>query len=320
MGYGQTLLGDIGGTTARFAVLVGDVLGPIAHVPVAHHQSMIDAIGHFLDNRRDRSPVGAVVLGLAGPVAGRRCMVTNSHWVADVDELRAAFALTSACLINDFEALAWALPGLTAQDVKALAGGQAAPGEPMAVIGPGTGLGMAGLIRRGGEMTVIATEGGHATMAGTTAREDVVIAHLRRRFGHVSIERVLSGPGLENLYAAIAAIDGATVARRTAAEITGHALDRSCATCEATVDMFCAMLGNVAGNLALMFRARGGIYVAGGIAPHLVDYLAQSEFRSRFEAKGRFGKYLESIPTAVIVNPDATFLGLKRLAGTAHVP
>jgi len=184
----------------------------------------------------------------------------------------------------------------------------------MVVIGPGTGLGMAGLLGRGGDMTVIATEGGHATLPTTTPREDAVIAHLRGRFGHVSAERALSGPGLENLYAAIAAIDEAAVASRSAAEITRLALDRSCATCRAAVDMFCAMLGTVAGNLALMFRARGGVYLAGDIVPRMADYLAQSEFRARSEAKGRFRDYVRSVPTAVIVNPDAAFLGLKSLA------
>ena len=185
----------------------------------------------------------------------------------------------------------------------------------MVVIGPGTGLGMAGLLRRGSDMTVIATEGGHATLPGTTPREDAVIAQLRRRFGHASAERALSGLGLENLYAATAAVDKVAVSRRTAAEITRRASDRSCPTCRAAVDMFCAMLGTVAGNLALTFRARGGVYIAGGIAPHLAGDLAQSDFRARFVAKGRFREYLEGIPTTVIVNPNAAFLGLKSLAG-----
>jgi len=257
---------------------------------------------------------------VAGPVEGGRCLITNSHWVTDAGELGAAFGFKSTKLINDFEAIAWALPHLRAHDVKPIAGRQAIPEEPMVVIGPGTGLGMAGLLRRGGDMTVIATEGGHATLPSATPREDAVIAHMRGRFGHVSAERALSGPGLENLYAAIATIDEAAVASRSAAEITRLALDRSCATCRSAVDMFCAMLGTVAGNLALMFRARGGVYLAGGIAPRLADYLAQSEFRARFEAKGRFRDYVGSVPTSIIVNPDAAFLGLKSLAEMASAP
>jgi glucokinase len=238
----------------------------------------------------------------------------------DAGELSAAFGFESTKLINDFEAIAWALPHLREHDVKPIAGGQALPGEPIVVIGPGTGLGMAGLLGTERGMTVIATEGGHATLPSATPREDAIIAHLRGRFGHVSAERALSGPGIENLYAAIAAIDEAAVASRSAAEITQLALDGSCATCRAAVDMFCAMLGTVAGNLALMFRARGGVYLAGGIAPRLADYLAQSEFRARFEAKGRFREYVGSVPTTIIVNPDAAFLGLKSLAEMASAP
>jgi glucokinase len=315
----QALLGDIGGTNARFAVLTGNTLGPITHLPVSHHGSMIDAIGSFLGSRQDRDTIGVAVLGVAAPVEGGRSVLVNSGWVVDVDELRAAFAFKSISAINDFEALASALPHLSGHDVKRLAAGNPLAGESMAVIGPGTGLGMAGVVYRGGRITIIPTEGGHATLPGTTPRQDAVIAHLREKFGHVSAERALSGPGLENLHSAIAAIDGIAVSRRTAAEITLEARDHSCPVSVAAVDMFCAMLGTVAGDLALMFRARGGVYIAGGIAPRVVDLLARSEFYARFVAKGRFRPYLESMPIAVIVNPDATFLGLKALAQAQYL-
>jgi glucokinase len=310
----QTLLGDVGGTTARFAVLMDDILSPIDHLPVSQHRSMIDAIDSFLRSRRDRNRISAAVLGVAAPVESGRSVLVNSQWVVDATELRAAFGFKSIGLINDFEAIAYALPHLNVRDVKPLAGGEPQLGESMAVIGPGTGLGMAGIVRRDDRMTIIPTEGGHATLPGTTPREDAVIAHLRYKFGHVSAERALSGPGLENLHAAIAAIDGIAVPSETAAEIVRQALDRSCPVSVAAVDMFCAMLGTVAGDLALMFRARGGVYIAGGIAPRIVDLLARSEFLARFRAKGRFQSYLERVPTAVIVNSDAAFLGLKALA------
>ncbi len=300
-------------------MLSRDTLGPIAHVAVSGHPSVIAAIGSFMSDRGDRGRIGAAILGVAGPVERGRCLITNSNWVADAAELHAVFGFKSVSLINDFEAIARALPHLSAHDVRPIGAGQALPAEPMVVVGPGTGLGVAALVRRGGDITVIATEGGHATLPGTTLREDAVIARLRRRFGHASAERALSGPGLENLYEAVAAIDNAVVPSRSAAEITRAAFDHSCATCRAAVDMFCAMLGTVAGNLALTFRARGGVYIAGGIAPRLADDLGQSEFRARFEAKGRFRKYVESIPTTIIMNPDAAFLGLKSLAGAMTV-
>jgi glucokinase len=312
----RTLLGDIGGTTARFAVLAGDSLGPIDHLPVSGYRSMIEAIEGYLGGRQDRNRIDAAVLGVAGPVENGRCVIINSQWVIDAAELRTAFGFKSISVINDFEAIAYALPYLSEHDVRPLAGGKPSLGESMAVIGPGTGLGMAGVIRRAGGTTIVPTEGGHASLPGTTTREDAVIAHLRGKFGHASAERALSGPGLENLHSAIAAIDGIAVSSRTAAEIIRQALDRSCPVSVAAVDMFCAMLGTVAGDLALMFRARGGVYIAGGIVPRFVDLLARSEFHARFVAKGRFQPDLERVPTAVIVNPDAAFLGLKSLAPT----
>jgi glucokinase len=310
----KTLLGDIGGTTARFAMMTGDALGPVDHLAVSQHRSLVDAVMGFLASRGERAPMDAALLAVAGPIENGRSTLINSQWVIDAAELHGACGIKSVHLINDFEAVAHALPHLRASDVMSIAGGKPLPGESMAVLGPGTGLGMAAVVHRGGRLTIVATEGGHASLPGETRREDAVIAHLRDRFGHASAERALSGPGLENLYAAIAAIDGVTVPDRTAAEITQQALEGNCPVCVAAVDMFCAMLGAVAGNLALMFRARGGVYIAGGIAPRIVDRLARSEFRARFMAKGRFQPYLEPIPVAVIVNPDPAFLGLKALA------
>ncbi len=314
MASGKTLLGDIGGTTARFAILTGDGLGPVDHLPVSKYRSLIEAIGGYLASHGERGTIEAAFLGVAGPIESGRCTLVNSGWVIDAGEIHTALGIKSVHMINDLEAVAHALPLLTERDVRPVAGGKPPFGVSMAVLGPGTGLGMAGIVHRGDRMTVIPTEGGHATLPGATPREDAVIARLRERFGHASAERALSGPGLENLYTAVAEIDGAAVPGRTAAEITQHALDGRCPVCVAALDMFCAMLGTVAGNLALMFRARGGIYIAGGIAPRIVDRLARSDFHARFTAKGRFTSYLEAIPVAVIVNPDAAFAGLKALA------
>jgi glucokinase len=308
------LLGDIGGTTARFAVLTGDTLGPVDHLRVSEHCSMAHAVDAYLASQSGRGRVGAAILGVAGPIEDGRCVLVNSRWVIDAAELQAAFGFKPIHLINDFEAVAHALPSLGECDVKAIAGGKPLAAETMAVIGPGTGLGMAGVVRRDGRVTIVPTEGGHATLPGVTVREDAVIARLRGRFDHVSAERALSGPGLENLYEAIAAIDGAAVASRTASEITQQAREGSCPVSVAALDMFFAMLGTVAGDLALMFRARGGVCIAGGIAPRIVDLLARSEFHARFVAKGRYQAYLEDIPVAVIMNPDPAFLGLKALA------
>ena len=309
---GDVLLGDIGGTTARFALVVGGKLGPIGHFPVRDFPTVTDALAQFLGPQPPR--LSTALLGVAGPVDGGRCVVTNSHWIVDGHELRRTFDIKHLRLINDFEAIAWSLPHLTNEDVRVIGTGAALAQEPMVVIGPGTGLGVAAFISREGGPIVVATEGGHNTLPGASEREDAVIRRLRARFGHVSAERALSGPGLENLYCAIAALENAAVRELDAAEITERALKGTCRTSQTAADMFCAMLGGVAGNLALMFRARGGVYIAGGIAPRLVDYLVRSEFRARFTAKGRFRDYLKAVPTSVIVHEDAAFLGLHALA------
>jgi glucokinase len=179
----------------------------------------------------------------------------------------------------------------------------------MVALGPGTGLGLAAMIP-GEPNRVIATEGGHANLAASSEREDAVIAQIRRKLGRVSVERALSGPGLQNLYGAIAALDHIDVPTRSAAEISQSAMDGTCAVSKAALDMFCAILGTVAGDTALQFRARGGVYLAGGILPRIIDYVAQSEFRARFEAKGRMRGYLETIPTSIIMHNDPAFLGL----------
>ncbi len=158
------------------------------------------------------------------------------------------------------------------------------------------------------------SEGGHATLAASSEREAALIAVLRRQFAHVSAERVLSGPGLVNLHRAIAIVDRLDVVPRTAADITRAALDGSCDTCRQALDAFCSFLGSVAGDIALLFGARGGVFIGGGIVPRLVNHLGNTDFRRRFEAKGRFEGYLAPIPVRIITRPDPAFLGLAALA------
>jgi glucokinase len=234
--------------------------------------------------------------------------------VIDAADLRAAYGFSAVRLLNDFEAVAWSLPYLSGDKLLRIGGQQPVAGAPCAALGPGTGLGMAANIPNGKRRLVLSSEGGHSTMAGSTDREDAVIGYLRQRFGHVSAERVLSGNGLENLYGALAILDGTVLPKRGAAEITRDGVDGTCATSRAAIEMFCAMLGTVASNLALTIRATGGIYIAGGILRHMPDYLAASQFRWRFEDKGRFRKYLEPIPAYLVLDEDVAFGGLRNLA------
>jgi glucokinase len=314
----QVLLADIGGTNARFALLADGMVGPVDHVAVSDFPDAGSAIARFLAGPARGVTVTAATLGVAGPVENNRCRVTNSHWVVDGDALAATFGFAAVRLLNDFEALAWSLPLLTGTDLQPVGGGRALAGAPIVVIGPGTGLGTACFVHGDGGPMVIAAEAGHATLSGTSLREDAVIDWLRRRFGHASAERALSGGGLQNLYEAIAAIDGVDVPPRDAAAICAVAHDGSCPVCGAALAMFCAMLGGVAGNLALTFRARGGVYIAGGMVPRFADMLERSDFRTHFVAKGRYRAYLEAIPTSIIMRPDTAFIGLKVFTESAR--
>ena len=304
------MLADIGGTNARFALYCEGHLGKSERLPVAEFTTASAALSHFVGAKG--VAVRGAILAAAGPVEAGRVALTNSPWVIDGPVLASELG-APVRVVNDFAAVAWSLPALTAGDLVEIGTATAEPGAPAAALGPGTGLGLAHFVPDAGGL-VIATEGGHATMAADNSREEAVIALLRGRFGHVSAERVLSGAGLVNLYEAIAELDGAAAAPRTPEEVTAAALAGRCEVCRAALDMFCGMLGGFAGNVALMAGARGGVYIAGGIVPGLTGHLAKSDFRQRFEAKGRYRRYLAGVATRVIVHPDPAFVGLRSLA------
>lgn len=304
------LLGDIGATNARFAIADKDVLGQVRSFEVAQYPQFKDALAAFLEEVR--SPITNAMIAVAGPIVGQRAKLTNQAWTIDAGELKYSFGL-QARITNDFRAVALSLPTLKSADLVAIGGGKIEEEAPKAVLGPGTGLGVACLVNDSLDRVVISSEGGHATLAGTCDREDRIIQYLRGKFGHASAERAISGSGLENLYQAIAAIDGLAVDNQSAADITNHALAGDCAIAREALHTFCSFLGSFAGNLALTFGAKGGVYIAGGISPRILDFLTGSEFRRRFESKGRFRSYLESIPSYVIVHPAAAFLGLQSL-------
>jgi glucokinase len=306
----HVLLGDIGATNARFALASKDVLGQVRTFEVAKYPQFEDALTLFLDEVG--LPVEDAAIAVAGPVVQQHAKLTNQAWTIDAGELKTSFGL-AARIINDFRAVALSLPLLKSGDLVAIGGGKVEEGAPKAVLGPGTGLGVACLANSSADPVVVTSEGGHATLAGTCDREDRIIQYLREKFGHASAERAISGSGLENLYQAIAAIDGLTVGTQSAAEITNEALAGNCKIAHEALRTFCAFLGSFAGSLALTFGAKGGVYIAGGISPRILKFLRESEFRSRFEAKGRFRSYLEAIPSYVIVHPAAAFVGLQSL-------
>jgi glucokinase len=296
------LLADIGGTNARFAWQThrDAALTDVASYPCVEHESLEAAIRHYLTQHHKACPPDCAI-GIANPILGDLVQMTNHHWSFSVSQLQRNLGLTRLKVINDFSALALSLPVLQDADLHAIGGGVAVIGAPKAVLGPGTGLGVSGLLPSGANQFVAVTgEGGHVTLAPDNDFEVAVVGWLTRRFGHASAERALSGPGLINLYEAACALTPQPALPLSAADIIARARSAEDAPCVAAVQLFCAFLGSVAGNLGLTLGARGGVYIGGGIAPRMRGELERSTFRERFVAKGRFRGYLSAIPTYVI--------------------
>lgn len=309
------LLADVGGTRTRFALFADGQLGPVESLRTGAYASMHDAVHHFRNGQPDGLVVETAVIAAAGPVSGGRCKLTNASWILDAESLRQSLHLRSVRLVNDLEALAWAVPHFGSGDLVPVGNGSGLQGEPVALIAPGTGLGVACYLP-GAPPRVVASEAGHATLAAGDAGDAAILERLRQRFGHVSAERVLSGAGLVNLQAALAVEDVRALTSATPEEIVRGAVYGSPRE-GAALELFCAFLGSFAGDMALAFAARGGILFGGGIVPHVLPVLAGSAFRERFAAKGRFADYVRQIPTSVIVRPEPTFLGLAALAALA---
>ena len=309
------LIADIGGTNARFALVGAD--GETIRTRVlacADYPGLAAAAKVYLDLERPNPAPDRAAIAVASPVAGDRVSMTNRNWSFSISELRATLGLNQIFVVNDFTAQALAVPRLGASDTHQIGGGTAIVGAPIAILGPGTGLGVSALVKApGGNRIALATEGGHATLAPANQRERSVVAALEARFGHVSIERAVSGPGLANLALAISDVDGLERAELEPDEITARALSGRDPVAVEALTMFCAMLGGAAGNLALTLGAHGGVYIGGGIVGRLGSFLEASPFRARFEDKGRFRDYLSPIPTHVIAAETPGFHGLAAL-------
>ena len=303
---GPRLLADIGGTNARFAWQAGPGAAPeaVRVLACAEHATLLDAARCYLAETGLATPrLGAI--GIANPVTGDAVQMTNHHWSFSIEALRTALGLQRLVVMNDFEALARSLPLLGADEAVQIADGSAADGQaaPIALIGPGTGLGVGGLVPARGGWVPLAGEGGHVTLAPVTPREAAVVAALQQRFGHASAERAVSGPGLVWLVEALCAVDGVPAPPDlSAASVTQRGQDGSCARCAEALQLFFAFLGSTAGNLALTLGARGGVYIGGGIVPRLQPLLEASDFHARFVGKGRFRDYLAAMPVVLITS------------------
>ena len=307
------LIGDIGGTNARFAVAEDGKYRELRHVAVSKYATLQEALADYLLALPDGVRPTCGALAVAGPVSLGRVELTNLNWSFSIAALQAELGLSQLVVINDFAGTAMAVPYLLDDHRCNIGPFPTEAVGPIGVIGPGTGLGVSSLVPHSGKWILVPSEGGHSTMPAATSDEEKILDHLRKRWRHVSAERVLSGSGLVNLYEALCAIEGRSPDRLSPAEITDRAMLGSDLTCVETFNIFCAMLGTVAGNLALTIGAAGGIYIAGGILLRFRDAFARSPFRERFEDKGRFRGYLGKIPTYLILEESPALLGLANL-------
>lgn len=302
------LVADIGGTNARFGLVQEPGAAPsrVQVLACREHAGLSEAAATYISRHAgDVRPVAACV-AVAGWVTGDAFRLTNAHWADSAAAIRADLRLDHVELINDFEALALALPTLRPADLRAIGAELPAGDGNRVVLGPGTGLGVAGLVRAGDRWTAVAGEGGHVDLPAATERELELMRMLRAEHGTGSAESLLSGEGLTRLYGLIARVHGVPVEPLTAAQICAR---RSDPLCHETLETFCALLGSFAGNAALTFGARGGVYLGGGILPRIADVLRRSDFRRRFEAKAPVESYLRAVPTALIVAPTPALAG-----------
>ena len=293
---------DIGATNIRFARLTDRAApGPVVKFATARFSDFASALAHFLEIEGGPEPL-RLAMAVAGPVHGDRVKLTNLDWQFSIRHLKKELNLKQLAVANDLEALAMVLPHLTSGETISIGVPSERPAleSPMAVLCPGTGMGIAGLVPAGNGWQPIATEGGHAGLAPLTDRETAAWKYLRERYGRVSAERVLSGPGLAELYTALASLDGQKTGDERPEDIVNLALGGESSLAVETVEMFCALLGDVAGDLALLYLARGGVYLAGDIVRSIFGILKRSQFRARFENKGRAAGVVASIPTILI--------------------
>jgi glucokinase len=311
---GTVLVADIGGTNARFALAdfpasaqQGPTVRDVENFSCADFNSLHDAAMAYLEKINVRPQ--AAVVAVAGPVTGDRALITNLNWPVTHEDLRRATGANSVLLVNDFEALALSVPLMQGDDLRQIGGGEIIEHAAKAVVGPGTGLGVGGLIWSADRWMPIPGEGGHTSFAAASAAEFAIVERLRGDLDHFSNERVLSGPGIVNLYAVMAARAGKTATMTDAQEITQRGLSGEDPAAAAALGFFVTALGRVAGDTALMLGARGGVYLGGGIPPKIQDALARPLFREAFESKGRLSAFVRPIPVYVILAGDAALRG-----------
>ncbi|WP_411705841.1 glucokinase [Edaphovirga cremea] len=304
-----SLVGDVGGTNARLALCSLDS-GKISHARTfsgLEFDSLEAVISHYL--AEEKQQIEDACIAIACPITGDWVAMTNHTWAFSIEEMKKNLGLKHLEVINDFTAVSMAIPMLGADDVLQFGGQDAQEGKPVAVYGAGTGLGVAHLIHVDKRWLSLPGEGGHVDFAPNSEEEDSILEVLRDELGHVSAERILSGPGLVNLYRAIVKSDHRLPENLAPKDVTERALADTCIDSRRALSLFCVIMGRFGGNLALTMGTFGGVYIAGGIVPRFLDFFRASGFRGAFEDKGRFKDYLQDIPVFLITHDQPGLLG-----------
>jgi glucokinase len=310
---GPRLLADIGATHARFALEIAPgVLRNVAVLLCDDYPGIVPLLNAYLD-QTGAGRISHAAFALANPISGDFIRMTNRDWQFSTDEVRRTLGLNTLLIVNDFTALAMALPGFKPEDLMQVGGGKPQSNAVAGVLGPGTGLGVSGVIPTVDGFVTLGSEGGHVNFAPADEREFAILQYAWREWQHVSNERLISGPGMEIIYRALALRNGVDVPARSSAEIIDGALEQKDPLCLEVLECFCGMLGGAAANLAVTLGAFGGIFIGGGIVPRLKEWFRTSPFRARFEAKGRFTDYLAQIPTYVIMTPNPALYGVSSI-------
>jgi glucokinase len=310
------LIADIGAKRVRFALeTAARQFESVSALAIADHADFHDCVAAYLRSIGNPS-VQHAAMAVANPVDGDLVRMTNAPWQFSIEAARTKLNLRTLVVVNDFTALAMAVPGLRSDELRQVGGGDPREGSVLGVIGAGSGLGVSGVIPAEHGWVALGTEGGHTSFSPRNAREVAILEFAWKEFDHVSFERLLSGRGIELIYRALAKQQGSTVEPLAANDITQRALDGGDRIAHETLTAFCEILGTAAANLAVTLGARAGIYVGGAIVPRLGEFFDKSNFRQRFEDKGRFSEYLREIPTYVINAEQATFRGVSAVLDT----
>jgi len=308
-----SIVADIGGTNARFALVTGEqngqfILDNILILNGSQYASFSDALRAYIATLEGVKPLSACA-AIAGPIDGDNVRMTNLSWAFTQSQIRDEFGFHTFAAINDFASLAVATSALQPSHLVSVREGRRELQACKAILGPGTGLGVAGLAYNKGTWLPIPSEGGHVNIAPATPLECDVVKAAMATHGHVSAEVFISGPGLVNLYHALCAVKGIEARKLEPKDVTGDGVSGRDSNCQLALELFCSFLGSLSGNVALTYGAKGGVYLGGGVLPRIVDFVKASDFNQRFASKGVMSPYLQDVPVDIIAHPETAFVG-----------